>query len=233
MYWCTTPVAASYILLHQKATAHTILKFWQDLTLLAEISLKMQVNFFRPPDPPAAPTPRGPYVALAQKTLPEAPKFLFEYSLGTAQILSNISSLFDRFHRLHSRNKYENIPMLPRSHRKHNAPLSPDTAAPQQYCTDHHGGSTAHPLGSRKGDAQAAPLHAPFIAAESRSKPMELLIETRYLVSTICDISAACCNAVMWFLLVTRAANRCTSSEIGCAHSCHQAKEVAHARRRK
>ena len=24
--WCTTPVAASYILLHQKATAHTILK---------------------------------------------------------------------------------------------------------------------------------------------------------------------------------------------------------------
>ena len=25
-YWCTAPVAASYILLHQKATAHTILK---------------------------------------------------------------------------------------------------------------------------------------------------------------------------------------------------------------
>ena len=125
---------------------------------------------------------------------------------------------------------FRNIHMLPRSHRKHNAPLSPDTAAPQQYCTDHHG---KHSTSSAAGKVMLRRrVHAPFIAAESRSKPMELLIETRYLVSTICDISAACCNAVMWFLLVTRAANRCTSSEIGCAHSCHQAKEVAHARRR-
>ena len=43
------------------------------------------------------------HFALAQKTSPEAPKFLFEYSLGTAQIWSNISSLFDWFHRLSCR----------------------------------------------------------------------------------------------------------------------------------
>ena len=75
----------------------------------------------------------GSVLALAQKTSPEAPKFLFEYSLRGAQILSNIPSLFDRFHQLHCRNKYGHILKILtccRSHCKQaqtTPPLSPDS----------------------------------------------------------------------------------------------------------
>ena len=64
----------------------------------------------------------GEYIATCPrpKNLAGGAQFLSEYSLGTAQILSNISSLFDRFHRFHSRNKYENIPEY-----SHAATLSP------------------------------------------------------------------------------------------------------------